>query len=273
MLKNLRGTMTRRFMTGIDYRKILTATKPEETLTEILPKKSGRDAIGHVSSRHHGGREKRMYRMIDFKRDKQDVAGKVITIEYDPNRSANIALVQYADGDKRYILHPEGLKVGDTISAGVNAEAKLGNAMPLDKMPIGTVVHNIELSTGRGGQIVRGAGTAATLLAKEGDYVTIKLPSGETRKILKTNFATVGVVGNIDWKNIVIGKAGRSRHMGRRPEVRGVAQNPRTHPHGGGEGRSGEGMKQPKTPWGKPARGLKTRNKTKWSNKYIISHG
>ncbi|MCL4397822.1 50S ribosomal protein L2 [Patescibacteria group bacterium] len=258
-------------MTGLDNRAVLTVTAPEKTLVEILPKKSGRDAGGRVSARHHGGREKRYYRVIDFKRDKLDVAGRVISIEYDPNRSANIALVQYADGEKRYILHAEGLKVNDIITAGVNAEAKLGNALPLDRMPIGTVVHNIELTAGRGGQIVRGAGTGATLLAKEGDYVTIKLPSGETRKVFKTNFATVGVVGNVDWKNVVIGKAGRSRHMGRRPEVRGTAQNPRTHPHGGGEGRSGEGLKQPKTPWGKPARGLKTRKHGKWSDKYIIS--
>jgi len=273
MLKKLRDTMTRRFMTGINYREILTATKPEKTLVEILPKRSGRDSAGHISSRHHGGREKRYYRLIDFRRDKHDVLGKIITIEYDPNRSANIALVQYADGEKRYILHAQGLKVGDGIIAGKNVEASLGNALPLDKMPIGTIVHNIELTAGRGGQIVRGAGTGAALLSKEGDYVTIKLPSGETRLILKNNFATVGQLGNVDWKNINLGKAGRSRHMGRRPEVRGVAQNPRTHPHGGGEGRSGVGLKQVKTPWGKPARGLKTRNKDKFSNKYIISHG
>lgn len=272
MLKKMGGTLARRFMTGLDNRG-LTVVRPEERLVTILPKKSGRDAGGHISSRHHGGREKRYYRMIDFKRDKLDVAGKVVTVEYDPNRSANIALIQYTDGEKRYILHPEGLKVNDVVAAGKNVEAKLGNALPLEAMPIGTVVHNIELTPGRGGCLVRGAGTGATLLAKEGDYVTLKLPSGETRLVFKTNFATVGVVGNIDWKNVVIGKAGRARHMGLRPEVRGTAQNPRTHPHGGGEGRSGEGMKQAKTPWGKPARGLKTRKKGKHSDKYIISHG
>ncbi len=258
-------------MTGLDYSQVLTTNEPEKSLVELLPKRSGRDAIGHISSRHHGGREKRYYRIIDFKRDKADVVGNVITIEYDPNRSSNICLIHYADGEKRYILQPEGIKVGDVVSAGKNVEAKLGNALPLEKIPVGTVVHNIELTTGRGGQIVRGAGTGAILLAREGDYVTIKLPSGETRKVLKDNFATVGTVGNIEWKNVVIGKAGRSRHMGRRPEVRGVAQNPRTHPHGGGEGRSGEGLKQAKTPWGKPARGLRTRNKDKHSNKYIVA--
>lgn len=263
--------MTRRFMTGLDYSQVLTTNEPEKSLIELLPKRSGRDSIGHISSRHHGGREKRYYRIIDFKRDKADVVGTVMTIEYDPNRSSNICLIHYTDGEKRYILQPEGIKVGDLVSAGRDVEAKLGNALPLEKIPVGTVVHNIELNTGRGGQIVRGAGTGAILLAREGDYVTIKLPSGETRKVLKDNFATVGTVGNIEWKNVVIGKAGRSRHMGRRPEVRGTAQNPRTHPHGGGEGRSGEGLKQAKTPWGKPARGLRTRNKDKHSNKYIVA--
>ena len=272
MLKDYRGTMTRRFMSGLDNRN-LSVVRPEETLLTILPKKSGRDSTGHVSSRHHGGREKRYYREIDFKRDKFDVAGKVVSIEYDPNRTANIALVYYPDGDKRYILHQEGLKIGDVVNAGANAEAKLGNALPLGKMPVGTVVHNLELTAGRGGKIIRGAGTGAILLAKEGDYVTIKLPSGEIRLVNRDNFATVGTVGNVDWKNVVIGKAGRARHMGKRPEVRGTAQNPRTHPHGGGEGRSGEGLKQAKTPWGKPARGLKTRKKGKYSDRYIIKHG
>lgn len=270
MLKKFRGTMTRRFMSGLNNQE-LSKVRPEESLVTILPKKSGRDSGGHISSRHHGGREKRYYREIDFRRDKGDVTGRVVSIEYDPNRTANIALIYYPDGDKRYILHPEGLKVGDSVAAGKDAEAKLGNALPLSKMPIGTVVHNIELTAGQGGQIVRGAGTGAVLLAKEGNYVTIKLPSGETRLVLKDNFATVGSLDNADWKNVMLGKAGRARHMGLRPEVRGTAQNPRTHPHGGGEGRSGEGMKQPKTPWGKPARGLKTRKKDKWSNKYIIS--
>lgn len=261
--------MTRRFMTGLDYRSSLTAVTPEKSLTKILLKKSGRDQMGHISSRHIGGRHKRLYRLIDFKRDKFDVTGRVVTVEYDPNRTANISLIQYPDGQKRYILHPEGLKVGDTVLAGLDVENKIGNALPLAKIPIGTVVHNIEISPGQGGQIVRGAGTGAMVLAKEGDYVTIKLPSTETRLINKNCFATVGTLDNVDWKNIHLGKAGRSRHMGIRPKVRGTAQNPRTHPHGGGEGRSGEGM-NPKTPWGKPARGLKTRKKVKYSDKHII---
>lgn len=270
MLKNFRGTMNRRFTSGIDFKSILTAMEPEKSLIAILPKTSGRDNFGHVSSRHIGGRHKRYYRTVDFKRDKFDVEGRVVSIEYDPNRTANIALIQYGDGEKRYILHPEGLKVGDTILSGQTAEIKIGNALPLSRLPVGTVVHNIELNRGTGGQIVRGAGTGAMLLSKEGDYVKISLPSGETRLVGKDNIATVGTVGNIEWKNVYIGKAGRSRHMGHRPKVRGTAQNPRTHPHGGGEGRSGEGLKQAKTPWGKPARGLRTRNKTKHSNKYIV---
>lgn len=270
MLKKLRGTMVRRFMTGLDYRSSLSATEPEKALITILPKTSGRDNRGHVSARHHGGRQKRYYRTVDFRRDKLGVAGRVVAVEYDPNRTANIALIHYADGEKRYILHPQGLSVGDMVTSGNDAEARAGNSMPLSWVPVGTVVHNIELVLGRGGVIVRGAGTGATVLAKEGDYVTIKLPSGETRLIPKDNYATVGVVGNEDAKNVYLGKAGRSRHMGRRPEIRGTAQNPRTHPHGGGEGRSGVGLKQPKTPWGKPARGLRTRNKTKYSNKYIL---
>lgn len=270
MLKKLRGTMSRRFNTGLDFQSTLTTMEPEKSLTHILAKNSGRDNLGHVSMRHKGGRHKRLYRMIDFKRDKYGVEGKVITVEYDPNRTANIALVHYADGEKRYILHPEGLQVGDRVVSGKEVEVRLGNSLPLSRMPIGTVVHNIELNAGQGGIIVRGAGTGATLLSKEGDYVTMKLPSGEIRLISKDNFATVGTLDNIEWKNVVFGKAGRKRHMGIRPHVRGVAQNPRTHPHGGGEGRSGEGLKQPKTPWGKPARGLRTRNKTKRSNKYIV---
>lgn len=269
MLKKLRGTMTRRFMSGLDYKSILSGVEPEKNLTHLLDKRSGRDHAGHVSSRHIGGREKRFYRMIDFKRDKFDVSGQVTSIEYDPNRTVNISLIKYADGEKRYILHPAGLAVGDTIISGPNVENKTGNATPLSNLPIGTLVHNIELSAGRGGQIVRGAGNAATILAKEGDYVTLRLPSAETRLISKNCLATVGVLDNPDWKNIHLGKAGRRRHMGIRPAVRGTAQNPRTHPHGGGEGRSGEGM-NPKTPWGKSARGHRTRKKVKYSNKYIL---
>ncbi|KKU90140.1 MAG: 50S ribosomal protein L2 [Microgenomates group bacterium GW2011_GWA1_48_10] len=262
--------MTRRFMTGVDYKSTLTAVGPEKTLTTLLPKTSGRDSFGHISSRHIGGRHKRLYRLIDFKRDKRDIAGRVVSVEYDPNRTVNIALIHYPDGEKRYILHPEGLKVGETVTSGFHVEAKLGNALPLGHMPVGTIVHNIELTPGQGGILARGAGAGATILAKEGDYVTIKLPSGETRLVFKDNFASVGTLGNVDWKNIVIGKAGRSRHMGHRPEVRGTAQNPRTHPHGGGEGRSGEGLKSAKTPWGKIARGLRTRKKGKHSDKYIV---
>src|SRR3989344_680666 len=270
MLKKYRGTMTRRFMTGVDYKSTLTAVGPEKPLTTLLPKTSGRDSFGHISSRHIGGRHKRLYRLIDFKRDKRDIAGRVVSVEYDPNRTVNIALIHYPDGEKRYILHPEGLKVGETVTSGFHVEAKLGNALPLGHMPVGTIVHNIELTPGQGGILARGAGAGATILAKEGDYVTIKLPSGETRLVFKDNFASVGTLGNVDWKNIVIGKAGRSRHMGHRPEVRGTAQNPRTHPHGGGEGRSGEGLKSAKTPWGKIARGLRTRKKGKHSDKYIV---
>ncbi len=257
-------------MTGLDYKSVITSTTPERSLLTILPKNSGRDATGHVSVRHQGGRQKRFYRDVDFKREKFGILGSVVSIEYDPNRTANIALIHYVDGDKRYILHPEGLKVGDTIMSGPTAEVKLGNALPLSLMPIGTIVHNLELTRGNGGSMVRGAGTGATILSREGDYVTIKLPSSELRLVFKDNLATVGMVGNIDWKNVVFGKAGRKRHMGIRPTVRGTAQNPRTHPHGGGEGRSGEGLKQAKTPWGKPARGFRTRNKTKHSGKYIV---
>lgn len=269
MLKKFRGTMTRRFMTGLDFKSSLSAVGFEKGLTQILPKKSGRDQGGHISSRHIGGRHKRLYRMIDFKRDKFGIAGRIASIEYDPNRTVNISLVQYTDGEKRYILHPEGLKVGDTVTSGPEVENKVGNSLPLARLPIGTVIHNLEIAPGQGGQIVRGAGTGATILAKDGNYVTIKLPSTETRLFIKDCFATVGMLDNVDWKNIQLGKAGRSRHMGIRPAVRGTAQNPRTHPHGGGEGRSGEGM-NPKTPWGRQARGHKTRKKGKYSDKFIV---
>ncbi len=267
--KRLGGSAASRFSTGLDYQSSLSAVEPEKTLISLLSKKSGRGHTGKVTTRHQGGRAKRYYRTIDFKRDKFNVAGRVVSIEYDPNRTANIALVHYTDGEKRYILHPETLKVGDSILSGTDVENKVGNALPLGKLPIGTVIHNIELAAGQGGQIVRGAGNSATILAKEGDYVTVKLPSGETRRVAAVCFATVGSLDNSDWKNIVIGLAGRNRHRGIRPTVRGTAQNPRTHPHGGGEGRSGEGM-NPKTPWGKPARGHKTRKHGKYSDKYII---
>lgn len=256
-------------MSGLDYKSTLTASRPEKRLVEHLPKRSGRDASGQISARHHGGREKRLYRLIDFKRDKLDVPGRVVSVEYDPSRTANLALVFYADGEKRYILHPEGLEVGDMVLTGAEAEVKVGNCLPLERMPVGTVVHNVELLAGRGGQIVRGAGSGATVLSRERDYVKLSLPSGEIRLVPKGNFATVGTVGNLDLKNVVLGKAGRSRHMGIRPSVRGTAQNPRTHPHGGGEGRSGQGM-NPKTPWGKKAMGVKTRKKGKYSDKFIV---
>ena len=244
--------------------------QPNKNLMTILPKKSGRNNTGHVTARHQGGREKRYYREVDFKRNKYSITGKVAFFAYDPNRNVDIVLINYSDGEKRYILRPIGLSIGDVIMAGETAEVKTGNSLPLSKIPIGTPIHNLELSKGRGGQIVRGAGTLATVLAKEDNFAQVKLPSGEVRKIHTGCFATIGQVSNLEWKNQKLGKAGRSRHMGIRPKVRGTAQNPRSHPHGGGEGRSGEGMKQAKTPWGKPARGYRTRNKKKYSNRYIL---
>jgi large subunit ribosomal protein L2 len=239
-------------------------------LKTIKKKHSGRDASGKVVVRHQGGQHKRYFRQIDFKRDKIGVVGKVVAIEYDPNRTCDIALIQYKDGEKRYILAPQGLKENDTISSGKDAEIKPGCALPLGNIPAGTFVHNIELTPGKGGQIARGAGTGAIISSKEGDYVFLKLPSGEVRRVLAVAMATVGQVGKIDWKNEVIGKAGRARHMGRRPTVRGVAQNPRSHPHGGGEAKSGVGLKYPKTYAGRKAVG-KTRKPRKYSDKYIVS--
>lgn len=265
VLKNKKNT---RFTSKL-VREI-TKKEPEKNLIKILKKKSGRDVYGHVSTRHQGGREKRFLREIDFKRDKLDIEGRVISLEYDPNRSADIALISYKDGEKRYILAPDGLKVGDTIISSENAEVKIGNSLPLERIPIGTVVHNVELTPGKGGQLVRGAGTGAVILAREDNYVHLKMPSGEVRKILGRCFATIGQVGNVDWKNVTLGKAGRKRHLGIRPTVRGTAQHPDSHPHGGGEGRSGEGLKYPKTPWGKHARGKKTRKRKKYSDKFII---
>lgn len=240
-------------------------------LKVIKKKHSGRDASGSVVVRHQGGAHKRYLRMIDFKRDKDTaIVGVVAAIEYDPNRTCDIALIHYADGDKRYILAPQGLKKNDTIASGKGIDIKVGNALPLGDMPAGTIVHNIELTPGRGGQIARGAGTGAIVSAKEGDFVFLKLPSGEVRRVHADGMATVGQVGNVDWKNEVIGKAGRARNMGRRPSVRGVAMNPRSHPHGGGEARSGVGMKSPKTYAGRKAVG-KTRRPNKYSDKYIVS--
>ena len=238
-------------------------------IKSILKKKSGRDATGKVVVRHQGGRHKRFYRLIDFKRDKLGLEGKVVEIQYDPNRSADIALVQYQDGEKRYILSPLGLKIGATIVSGKDADLKVGNCLPLENIPVGTVIHNVELTPGRGGQIARSAGDQVIVMATEGEYAHVKMPSGEVRKILKRNFATVGQVGKVEWKDRVWGKAGATRHRGIRPTVRGVAMNPDSHPHGGGEGRSGIGLKRPKTYAGRPAVG-KTRDKKKFSNKYIV---
>ena len=238
-------------------------------LKTIRKKHAGRDAQGRVAIRHQGGEHKRYIRNIDFKRDKFNIVGRVLEIQYDPGRTCDIALVQYADGDKRYILAPEGLKLQDTVIAGIEIDAKIGNSLPLAQIPLGTIVHNVELTRGRGGQIARSAGTGAVVSARESGFVHLKLPSGEIRKIREEAHATVGQLGNIEWKNEVLGKAGRSRHMGIRPTVRGVAQNPRSHPHGGGEGRSGIGMPSPKTFAGRKAVG-KTRNKKKYSNKYIL---
>jgi len=249
--------------------KISKTMEPEKSLITILKKHSGRDSAGHISVRHQGGRQKRYYRLIDFKRDKRDQPAKVINIEYDPNRNTKIALIQYKDGEKRYILQPVDLKIGDSVMAGPKSEIKIGNALPLKNIPIGIQVHNLELIPGQGGKMIRGAGGAGAVVAKEGNYVHIKLPSGEVRRFMEDCYATVGMVGNITYKDQIIGKAGRRILMGIRPTVRGTAQDPRSHPHGGGEGRSGEGM-HPKTPWGKPARGKKTRNRNKWSNKFIV---
>jgi large subunit ribosomal protein L2 len=247
---------------------ITKQAQPEKKLIHILKKHSGRDSSGSISVRHQGGRQKRYYRVVDFKRDKRGISAKVLRIEKDPNRNSHIALVEYKDKELRYIIHPKDLKVGDAIIAGENADIKVGNALPLKKIPLGIQVHNIELYPGKGGQMMRGAGSYAVVIAKEDKYVHLKLPSGEVRKFFADCYATIGQVGNIGHKEEIIGNAGRKILMGIRPTVRGTAQNPRSHPHGGGEGRSGEGM-HPKTPWGKPARGKKTR-KVKWSDALII---
>jgi len=258
----------RRGATGYTFEEI-TKKKPEKSLTVPLKKKAGRNRQGRITVRHRGGGAKRMLRLIDFKRDKFGVPGKVAAIEYDPNRSARIALVHYADGDKRYILWPVGLKVGDTVMSGPEAEIRPGNALPLRRIPAGTEVHNVELFLKRGGQLVRSAGSAAQVMAKEERYVLVRLPSGEIRKILADCLATVGQVGNVEHSQIKLGRAGRARLMGRRPTVRGSAMSPRDHPHGGGEGKAPIGMPGPKTPWGKPALGYRTRRR-KGSDKYIV---
>jgi len=255
-------------MTGADFSDI-TKEKPEKSLLLPLRKKGGRNNQGRITVRHRGGGAKRRLRIIDFKRDKVGVPGRVAAVEYDPNRSANIALVSYRDGDKRYILAPLGLKVGDTISSGPEAEIKPGNALPIRAIPVGTLVHNIELHRGKGGQMVRSAGTTAQLIAKEGDYGLVRLPSGELRRVHRECLATVGQVGNPDHAHINLGKAGRKRHLGIRPTVRGSAMSPRDHPHGGGEGRSPIGLPGPKTPWGKPALGYRTRRNKRTGNMIV----
>jgi len=258
----------RRNMSGYTFDEI-TKDKPEKSLLVTKRSKAGRNASGKITVRHRGGGEKRNLRIIDFKRDKLDIPGRVAAIEYDPNRTARIALIHYRDGEKRYIIAPIGLKVGDTIMAGSNAEIKPGNSMPMKNMPTGIEIHNIEVQKGRGGQLVRSAGGSAQLMVKEGDYVLIRLPSGEIRRILSECIATIGQIGNLEHQGISLGKAGRRRHMGWRPTVRGSVMSPRDHPHGGGEGRSPIGMPGPKTPWGKPALGYKTR-KPKASDRMII---
>ena len=243
---------------------------PEKSLLVSLKKNSGRNAQGRITIRHRGGGARRKYRMIDFKRNKDGIPGKVAAIEYDPNRTANIALINYVDGEKRYILAPFGLKVGDAIESGIDSDIKVGNTLPLKNIPVGTNIHNIELKAGKGGQIVRSAGAVAQLMGKEGNYAQLRLPSGEFRMVRVECRATIGQVGNLDHENIKIGKAGRKRHMGIRPTVRGSVMNPNDHPHGGGEGRAPIGRSGPVTPWGKPALGLKTRKKNKKSDKMIV---
>ncbi|MBT9139623.1 MAG: 50S ribosomal protein L2 [Dehalococcoidia bacterium] len=259
----------RRFMTVRTFQEI-TSTEPEKSLLEPLKKKAGRNAQGRITVRHQGGGHKRKYRIIDFKRDKVGVPAKIATIEYDPNRSANIALLHYADGEKRYILAPVGVTVGTEILAGAGVDIKPGNAMPLKAIPVGTQIHNIELKVGKGGQMVRSAGTSAQLMAKEGKYAHVRLPSGEVRLVSLECSATIGQVGNLEHENITIGKAGRSRWLGKRPTVRGTVMNPVDHPHGGGEGKAPIGRKGPVTPWGKPTLGYKTRKKNKKSDQYIL---
>ena len=262
-------TNARRNMSVTDYTE-LSKNGPERSLLAPLNKNSGRNSYGRITVRHRGGGNRKKYRIIDFKRDKFDMGAQVLSIEYDPNRSAHIALLQYEDGEKRYILAPAGLKAGDTVEAGANADIKPGNALPLANIPTGTFIHNVELYPGRGGQLARAAGNAAQLMAKEGAYALLRLPSGELRNVTVNCMATIGQVGNVDHENVKIGKAGRKRHMGWRPTVRGSVMNPNDHPHGGGEGKSPIGRPGPVTPWGKPALGYKTRAKKNRSDKMIV---
>jgi large subunit ribosomal protein L2 len=256
---------------SLDYTELTKHTRPEKSLVQGRPEKAGRDSNGRISVRHKGGGHKRRYRIVDFRRDNIGVPGRVAAIEYDPNRSANIALINYADGDKRYILAPKGLAVGAQVMSGPAAPIEAGNALPLENIPLGFTVHNVELTLGKGGQMVRSAGVGALLAAKEGDYVTLKLPSGEMRMIFKKCYATIGTVGNEDHMNVTLGKAGRKRWLGVRPTVRGMAMNPVDHPHGGGEGKN-KGI-HPVSPWGQPTKGYKTRNKHKPSSRFIVSRG
>jgi len=256
---------------SLDFSELTRGVKPEKTLTRGRKERAGRDNFGRISVRHKGGGHKRLYRVIDFKRDKIGISGKVASIEYDPNRSANIALIHYTDGEKRYIIAPQGLLVNAKVLSGPNAPIEPGNALPLENIPLGFTVHNVELTLGKGAQIVRSAGAGAVVIAKEGDYVTLRLPSGEMRMVFKKCYATIGSVGNGDHMNVVIGKAGRNRWLGIRPTVRGMAMNPVDHPHGGGEGKS-KG-KHPVTPWGQPTKGYKTRKKNKPSSRFIVSRG
>ncbi|NLO49290.1 MAG: 50S ribosomal protein L2 [Clostridiales bacterium] len=263
-------TPSRRHMTVSGYVGVDKSAKPERSLTEVLKKSSGRNSYGRITVRHRGGGNKRKYRIIDFKRNKFDVEGTVVRIEYDPNRSANIALIEYEDGERRYILAPVGLNAGDKVISSEQADIKPGNALPIASIPVGTVIHNIELYPGKGGQLVRSAGNAAQLMAKEGKLAQIRLPSGEVRYVRMNCMASIGQVGNIDHENVSIGKAGRKRHMGWRPTVRGSAMNPVDHPHGGGEGKSPIGHPSPLTPWGKPTLGYKTRKANKATDKFIV---
>ena len=269
-IRNLKpGTPGQRHASLPTFEEI-TRSRPEKSLLRSLRKKGGRNHSGHVTMRFRGGGHKRNYRVIDFKRDKFGVKAKVLSVEYDPNRSARIALLRYEDGEKRYILWPVGLSIGDEILSGEEAEIKVGNTLPLRQIPLGTLVHNVELMPKRGGQIIRSAGASAQVLAKEGEYAHLRLPSGEVRLVGLTCLATVGQIGNIDHEGISIGKAGRNRWLGRQPHVRGLAMNPVDHPHGGGEGKSGQGNPHPVSPWGMPTKGFKTRKKRKYSDRFIL---
>lgn len=260
---------SRRFMTVMDYSE-LSKVEPEKSLLEPIKKNGGRNSYGRITVRHQGGGNRQQYRVIDFKRDKDGIKAKVATIEYDPNRTANIALLNYVDGEKRYILAPVGLSVGDVVESGESADIKPGNSLPLSNIPVGSLIHNIELKAGKGGQMVRAAGNAAQLMAKEGEYAQVRLPSGEVRMVRINCKATIGQIGNIEHENVKVGKAGRKRWMGVRPTVRGVVMNPVDHPHGGGEGKSPIGRPSPVTPWGKPTLGYKTRKKKNKSDKFIV---